>query len=88
MKHSCRSYDIPSKFLKLASSVVSEWLAELFNRCINGGVFLILSKLIASLQFLKFEIHNPHQTKDLFPLPFALSKVFENLLYIRELILF
>jgi len=38
-KHNCQSYDIPSKFLKLANTAVSKWLAELFNRSINGGVF-------------------------------------------------
>jgi len=39
LKHNCQSCDIPSKFLKLANTVVSKWLAELFNRCINEGVF-------------------------------------------------
>ena len=41
MKHNCQSYDIPSKFLELANTVVSKWLAELFNRCTstNEGVF-------------------------------------------------
>jgi len=34
-KHKCQSCDNPSKFRKLANTVVSEWLAELFNRCIN-----------------------------------------------------
>ena len=38
MKQNCQSYDIPSKFLKLANTVVAKWLAELFNRCINEGV--------------------------------------------------
>jgi len=35
MKHKCQSYDNPSEFRKLANTVVSEWLAELFNKCIN-----------------------------------------------------
>ena len=38
MKQNCQSYDIPSKFLKLANTVVAKWLAELFNRCTNEGV--------------------------------------------------
>jgi len=62
MKQNCQSYDIPSKFLKLANTVVAKWLAELFNRCINEGVFPDSLKIACITPIPK--IRNPQSPSD------------------------
>jgi len=66
MKQNCQSYDIPSKFLELANTVVAKWLAELFNRCINGGVFPDFLK-IACITPIP-QIRNPQSPSDYRPI--------------------
>ena len=39
MKSKSSPNDIPSKFLKIASGIVSEWLSKLFNKCMTTGEF-------------------------------------------------
>ena len=39
MKLNSSPNDIPSKFLKIASCIVSEWLSKLFNKCMTTGEF-------------------------------------------------
>ena len=83
MKQNCQSYDIPSKFLKLANTVVAKWLAELFNSCINEGVFPDSLKIACNTPIPK--IRNPQSPSDYRPISLlpTLSKVFEKLLYQR-----
>jgi len=83
MKQNCQSYDIPSKFLKLANTVVVKWLAELFNRCIDEGVFPDSLKIACITPIPKFGILNPHQTTDLFLFFLHYPKCLKNF-YIKE----
>jgi len=39
MKSNNSPNDIPCKFLKIASCIVSEWLSKLFNKCMTTGEF-------------------------------------------------
>jgi len=83
MKQNCQSYDIPSKFLKSANTVVAKWLAELFNRCINEDVFPDSLKIACITPISK--IRNPQSPSDYRPISVlpTLSKVFEKHLYQR-----
>ena len=80
MKENCQSYDIPSKFLKLANTVVAKLLAELFNRCINEGVFPDSLKIACITPIPK--IRNPRSPTNYRPISVLpiLSKVFEKLI--------
>ena len=42
---SCREDDIPIKFIKLSSSIISGFLSEIFNKCIKLGVYPNLLKV-------------------------------------------
>ena len=83
MKQNCQSYDIPSKLLKFANTVVAKWFAELLNRCINEGVFPGSLKIACITPIPK--IRNPQSPSDYRPISVlpTLSKVFEKLLYQR-----
>jgi len=39
MKSNSSPNDIPSKFLKIASCIVSEWLSKLFNKCMTTSAY-------------------------------------------------
>ena len=39
MKRNSSPNDIPSKFLKIANCIVSEWLSKLLNKCMTTGEF-------------------------------------------------
>jgi len=80
MKHNSQAYDIPSKFLKLANTVVSEWFAEFFRGHINEGVFSDSLK-IACIALVP-ESRNPQSSSDYRPISIltTLSRVFETLL--------
>jgi len=83
MKKNCQSYDTPSKFLKLANTVVAKWLAELFNRCINEGVFPDSLQITCITPIPKIRnSQSPFDNRPISVLP-TLSKVFEKLLYQR-----
>ena len=64
MKSNSSPNDIPSKFLKIASCIVSEWLFKLFNKCMTTGDSRTPGKLPTSLQFLKFIAQVPHLNID------------------------
>ena len=64
MKSNSSPNDIPSKFLKIASCIVSEWLSKLFNKCMTTAEFPDSWKIAASLQFLKFIAQVPHLNID------------------------
>ena len=56
--------DITSKFLKIASCVLSEWLSNFFNKCMTIGEFPDSWKLPTSLQFPKSIAQVPHLNID------------------------
>ena len=39
MKSNSSLNDIPSKFLKIANYIVSEWLSKFFNKCMTSYEF-------------------------------------------------
>jgi len=83
VKHNWQFHNIPSKFLKLANTVVSKWLADFFNRCINEGVFTDFLKIACVTPILKIRIpQSPSEYRPISVL-LTLSKVFEKLLYQR-----
>jgi len=64
MKSNSSPNDIPSKILKIASCIVSEWLSKFVNKCMTTGEFPDPGKLPTSLQFLKFIVQVPHLNID------------------------
>ena len=83
MKSNSSPNDIPSKFLKIASCIVSEWLFKLFNKCMTTGEFPDSWK-IAHITLIP-KVHSPSSSSEYRPiyvLP-VLSKLFEKILYHR-----
>ena len=83
MKSNSSPNDIPSKFLKIASCIVSEWLSELFNKCMTTGEFPDSWKIAHITPIPK--VHSPISSSEYKPtsvLP-LLSKLFEKVLYHR-----
>ena len=64
MKFNSSPNDIPSKFLKTANCIVSEWLSKFFNKCMTTGESQTPGKLPPSLQFLKFIAEVPNLNID------------------------
>jgi len=40
-KKSTDPYDIPIRFVKLSKNIICTYLADIFNHCVQNGVFLI-----------------------------------------------
>jgi len=83
MKFNCCPNDIPSKFIKTASCIVSEWLSKLFNKCMTTGEFPDSWK-IAHITLIP-KVHSPSSSSGYRPIPVlpVLSKLFEKDLYHR-----
>ena len=75
--------DIPSKFLKIASYVVSEWLSKFFNYCMTTGEFPDSRKIAHITPIPK--VHSPSSSSQYRPISvlLVLSKLFEKILYHR-----
>ena len=75
--------DIPSKCLKIASCIVSEWLSNFFNECMTIGEFSDSWKIAHITPIPK--IHNPSSSSQYRPISVLpeLSKLFEKVLYHR-----
>ena len=83
MKSKSSPNDIPSKFLKIASCIVSEWLSKLFNKCMTTGEFPDSWK-IAHITPIP-NVHSPSSSSEyrsISVLP-VLSKSFEKIRYHR-----
>jgi len=83
MKSNSFPNDIPSKFSKIASCIVSEWLSKLFNKCMTTGEFPDSWK-IAHITSIP-NVHSPSSSSEhrkIFVLP-VLSKLFKKILYHR-----
>jgi len=83
MKSNSSRNDIPSKFLKTASCIVSEWLSKFFNKCMTTGEFPASWKIATITPIRK--VHSPSSSSEYRPtsvLP-VLSKLFEKVLYHR-----
>ena len=75
--------EIPPKFLKISSYIVSEWLSKFFNKCMTTGEFPDPWKIAHITPIPK--VHNPSSSSEytsIFVLP-VLSKLFEKVLYHR-----
>jgi len=75
--------DIPSKFLKRASCIVSEWLSNFFNKCMTIGEFTGSWKIAHITPIPK--IHSPSSSSEYRPISVlpVMSKLFEKVLYHR-----
>ena len=83
MKSDSSPNDIPSKFLKIASCIVSECLSKFFNKCMTAGEFSDSWK-IAYITLIS-KVHSPSSSSEyrsISVLP-VLSKLFEKILYHR-----
>ena len=83
MKSNSSPNDIPSKFLKIASCIVSEWLSKLFNKCMTTGEFPDSWKIAHITPIPK--VHSPSSSSEYRPISVlpVLSKLFEKVLYHR-----
>jgi len=83
MKSNSSPNDIPSKFLKIASCIVSEWLSKLFNKCMTTDEFPDSWK-IAHITPIP-EVHSPSSSSEYRPISVlpVLSKLFEKTPYHR-----
>ena len=83
MKSKSSPNDIPSKFLKIASGIVSEWLSKLFKKCMPTGEFPDSWKIAHITPIPK--VHSPSSSSEYRPISVlpVLSKLFEKILYHR-----
>ena len=75
----------PSKFLKIASCIVSEWLSKFFSKCMTTGEFLDSWKIAHITSIPK--VHSPSASSSSEYRPISvlpvLSKLFETIIYHR-----
>jgi len=64
MKYNSSPNDIPSKFLKIASCIVPEWLSKFFNKCMTTGEFPDSWKIAHITPVPKFIAQVPHLNID------------------------
>ena len=66
-----------SKFLEIASCIVSEWLSKFLNKCITTGEFVRITPIP--------KIHSPSSSSEYTPISVfpVLSKLFEKVIYHR-----
>ena len=83
MKSNSSPNDIPSKFLKIASCIVTEWLSKFFNKCLTTGEFPDSWKIAHITPIPK--VHSPSSSSEYRPISVlpVLSKLFEKVLYHR-----
>jgi len=83
MKSNSSPNDIPSKFLKIASCIVSEWLSKFFNKCMTTGEFPGSRKIAHITAILK--AHSPSSSSKCRPISVlpVLSNLFVKVLYHR-----
>jgi len=75
--------DIPPKFLKITSCIVSEWLSKFFNQCMTTGEFPNSWRIAHITPIPKF--HSPSSSFEYRPISVlpVLVKLFEKVLYYR-----
>ena len=83
MKSNSSPNDIPSKFFKIASCIVSEGLSEFFNKCMTTGEFPGSWKIAHITPIPK--VHSPSSSSEYRPISVlpVLSKLFEKIIYHR-----
>ena len=83
MKSNRSPNDIPSKFLKIAGCIVSEWFSKFFNKCMTTGGFSDSWKIVHIPPIPK--VHSPSPSSEYRPISVlpVLSKLFEKVLYHR-----
>jgi len=81
MKSNSSPNAIPSKFLKIASCIVSEWLSNFFNKCMTTGEFPDSWKISHITPIPK--VHSRSSSSEYRPISFCpvVSKLFEKVLY-------
>jgi len=83
MKFNSSPNDIPSKFLKIANCIVSEWLSKFFNKCMTTGEFPESWKIAHITPIPK--LRSPSSSSEYRPISVlpVLPKLFEKVLYHR-----
>ena len=66
MKSNSSPNDIPSKILKIASCIVSEWLSKFFNKCMTTGEFPDSWKIAHITPIPK--VHSPSSSSEYRPI--------------------
>jgi len=79
MKSNSSPNDIPSKFLKVASCIVSEWLSKFFNKCMTTGEFPDSWKISHITPIPK--VHSPSSSSEYRPI--SVLPVLSKFLYHR-----
>ena len=88
MKSNSSPNDIPSKFLKTASCIVSGWLSKFFNKCMVTGKFPDSWKIAHITPIPK--VHSPISSSEYRPISVlpVLSKLFEKVYLSQSILLF
>ena len=83
MRSNSSPNDIPPKFLKIASWIVSEWLFKFFNKCMTTGEFPDSWKIAHITPIPK--VHSPSSSSEYRPISVlpVLSKLFKKVFYHR-----
>ena len=82
-RKACRTIDIETRFIKLANPVISNFLSNLFNICLNTGVYPDSLKIAEVI--LTFKKGCSTQTTNYRPISLLcqFNKIFEKLLHTR-----
>ena len=80
---SCREDDIPVKILKLSSSIISDFLSFIFNKCISLGIYPSLLKIARVIPLYKKGPKDECANYRPISLLMHVNKVFEKLIHNR-----
>ena len=80
---SCREDDIPVRILKLSSTVICDFLAYIFNKCVSLGVYPNLLKVAKVIPLHKKESKEECSNYRPISLLMHINKVFEKLIHKR-----
>ena len=80
---SCREDDIPIKFLKLSSSIISDFLAYIFNKCVLLGIYPSILKVAKVIPLYKKDQKDDCSNYRPISLLIHINKIFEKLIHKR-----
>ena len=82
-KKACRTIDIETRFIKLANPVISTFLSNLFNVCLNTGVYPDSLKIAEVVAIFKKGCSTQTTNYRAISLLCQFNKIFEKLLHTR-----